>query len=128
MRTEAKPLLGRSVSAYSNERYCDRRLGKPGLHVLPALAPGMVLLRPPHDPDSGGWRNWQRDFPYRLLEFGKADSLPAVVHLHSPVTPFREASNVAHPNAAAKSSWSWCLSLPLCTAAKEQMAPARVLH
>src|SRR5881628_1659118 len=88
MRTEAKPLLGRSVRAYSNERYCDRRLGKPGLHVLPALAPRMVLLRPPHDPDSGGWRNWQRDSPCRLLQFGKADSLPAVVHLHSPVLPF----------------------------------------
>src|SRR5438034_6285276 len=45
----------------------------------------MVLLRPPHDPDSGGCRNWQRDSPCRLLQFGKADSLPAVVHLHSAV-------------------------------------------
>src|SRR5207249_10360336 len=63
-------------------------LGNQGFMFCQPLAPRMVLLRPPHDPDSGGWRNWQRDSPCRLLQFGKADSLPAVVHLHSPVLPF----------------------------------------
>src|SRR5258707_15845926 len=91
MRTEAKPCsLGRSVSAYSNERRCDHLVRNPWLHVLITLPPRMVLFSFPHHHGPGRGRNGPSGFSYWLLQFGKGWPLPAVVHLHCSVFPFAD--------------------------------------
>src|SRR5215469_16186523 len=87
MRTEAEPcLLGRSESTYSNER---RRgpAGRPRLHPLVALAPGMVWLGLSchYGASCRSARRWS--FLWYLGQLGVVDALPAVVHLQAPVFP-----------------------------------------
>ena len=89
MRTEAKPCsLGRSGSAYSNERRCDPGLRNPGLHVLVAAPPGVVFVRFFHHNGPCSGRGGLRCPPCWLGYFRKLDPLSSVVHLRRSVLPF----------------------------------------
>src|SRR5215469_8227990 len=86
--TEAKPCsLGRSGSAYPNERRCDSPVAKPRLHTLVALLPRVIFFRFSHDNHSCRWRQGWSWFPYRLGYFCKLHPLPSVVQRHRSVFP-----------------------------------------
>ena len=86
MRTEAKPcFLGRSGSAYSNER-----VRRPGLHVLIALSPGMVFLGLPHPLHAGGRRSCLSWLWLWFKQLRKSDSLAAIVQLNGSVFPLAD--------------------------------------
>ena len=80
--------LGRSGSAYSNERRCDPGLRNPGFHVLVAQPPGVVFLHSSQYNGPWGRRGGLRCPPCGLGYFRKLDPLSSVVHLRRSILPF----------------------------------------